>query len=89
MINFHFLSNGHVQNALIRQYQILKGESYVLKIVPDQLKWSKTDPMNILKVQTDTPWQLIEKLKEKSTKYTPASGIVALDNTNLLKHKGR
>ena len=78
--------NGHVRNALIRQYQILKGESYVPKIVPDQLKWSKTDPMNILKVQTDTPWQLIEKLKEKSTKYTPASGTVALD-TNLLKRK--
>ena len=43
--------------------------------------------MNILKVQTDTPWQLIEKLKEKSNKYTPASGTVALDNTNLLKWK--
>ena len=79
--------NDHVRNALIRQYQMLKGESYVPKIVPDQLKWSKTDPMNILKVQTDTPWQLIEKLKEKLTKYTPASGTVALDNTNLLKRK--
>lgn len=55
--------------------------------MPDQLKWSKLDPMNILKVQTDTPWQLIEKLKENKTKYTPASGTVALDNTNILKRK--
>ena len=79
--------NGHVRNALIRQYQTLKGESYVPNLVPDQLKWSKSDPMNILKVQTDTPWQLIEKLKENKTKYTPASGTVALDNTNILKWK--
>jgi len=43
--------------------------------------------LNILKVQTDTPWQLIEKLKENKTKYTTASGTVALDKTNLLKQK--
>ena len=43
--------------------------------------------MNILKVQTDTQWQLIEKFKEKGTKYTPASGTVAIDNKKLNKHK--
>ena len=36
--------------------------------------------MNILKVQTDTQWQLIEIFKEKATKYTPASGTVAINN---------
>ena len=53
--------NGHLRNAIIRQYQIFKGDSYVPDIVPDTLKWTKSDPMNILKVQTDTPWCLIEK----------------------------
>ena len=73
--------NGHLRNAIIRQYQTLKGESYVPDEVPDTLRWTKSDPMNILKVQTDTKWQLIEKFKEKATKYTPASGTVAI------KHK--
>jgi hypothetical protein len=40
-----------------------------------------------LKVQTDTQWQLIEKFKEKATKYTPASGTVAIDNKKSHKRK--
>ena len=79
--------NGHLRNALIRQYQSFKGESYVPDVVPDTLKWTKSDPMNILKVQTDTQWQLIEKFKEKGTKYTPASGTVAIDINKLNKRK--
>ena len=47
----------------------------------------KSDPMNILQVQTDTQWQLIEKFKEKTTKYTPASGTIAIDNNKSIKHK--
>ena len=78
--------NGHLRNALIRQYQLLKGEFYVPDVVPDNLTWTKSDPMNTLKVQTDTKWQLIEKIKEKKTKYTPALGTVAINN-NKLKRK--
>ena len=33
--------NGDLRNALIRQYQLPKGESYVPDEVPDTLKWSK------------------------------------------------
>ena len=33
--------NGHLRNALIRQYQLFKGESYVSDVVPDTLRWSK------------------------------------------------
>jgi hypothetical protein len=79
--------NGHLRNALIRQYQLFKGESYVPDVVPDTLKWTKSDPMNIIKVQTDTQWQLIEKFKEKGTKYTPASGTVAIDTNRSVKRK--
>jgi len=43
--------------------------------------------MNILKVQTDTQWQLIEKFKEKGTKYTPASGTIAIDIKRSIKCK--
>ena len=78
--------NGNLRNPLIRQYQFLKGESYIPDVVPDTLRWTNSDPMKILKVQTDTQWQLIEKFKEKGTKYTPASGTVAVDN-NKLKRK--
>ena len=79
--------NGNLRNALIRQYQLLKGELYVLCFVPDTLKWNKSDSMNILKVQTDTQWQLIEKIKEKDTKYTPASDTAAIDNIKSNKCK--
>ena len=79
--------NGHLRNPLIRQYQLFKGELYVPDVVPDTLKWTKSDPLNILKVQTDTQWQLIEKFKEKATKYTPASGTIAIDNNKSIKRK--
>ena len=79
--------NGHLRNPLIRQYQLLKGELYVPDVVPDTLKWTKSDPLNILKVQTDTQWQLIEKFKEKATKHTPASGTIAIDNNKSIKRK--
>ena len=69
--------NGHLRNAIIRQYQNLKGESYVPEIVPETLKWTKSDPMNILKVQINTPWCLIEKNKSTNTKYI----LVNIDNS--------
>ena len=74
-----------MRNALIRQ--LLKGKLYVPDVVPDTLRWTKSDPMNTLKAQTDTQWQLIEKFKDKATKYTPASGTVAIDNKKFLKRK--
>src|ERR1700678_1579476 len=43
--------------------------------------------MNILKVQTDTQWQLIEKFKEKDTKYMPVLGTVAIANKKSIKRK--
>ena len=54
------------------------------EIVPDTLKWTKSDPMNILKVQTDTPWCLIEK-KKLYTKYVPAAGTSNIDNSKSVK----
>ena len=79
--------NSLLRNPLIKQYQLFKGEFYVPDVVLDTLKWTKSDPMNILKVQTDTQWQLIEKFKEKITKYTPASGTIAIDNNKSIRCK--
>ena len=81
--------NGHLRNAIIRQYQNFKGQSYVPENVPNTLKWTKSDPMNILKVQTDTPWSLIEKNKNKNTKYVLAAGTVNIDILKSLKRKAK
>jgi hypothetical protein len=79
--------NGHLRNTIIRQYQISKGEFYVPEDVPDILKWTKSDPMNILKVQTDSPWCLIEKNKNTNTKYVLAAGTTNIDKSKSLKRK--
>ena len=79
--------NGQLRNALIRQYQQFKGDSYVPEIVSDNLKWTKSDPMNILKVQSDSPWILLENNKKKVTDYVPAEGSKKIDKVNKLKRK--
>ena len=79
--------NGHLRNPIIRQYQNFKGELYVPEIVPEALKWTKSDPMNILKIQTDTPWCLIENKNKNNTKYVLAAGTVNINNSKSLKRK--
>ena len=79
--------NGHLRNPIIRQYQLFKGKLYIPDVVLNRLKWTKSDPLNILKVQTDMQWQLIEKFKDKAIKYTPASGTIAIDNNKSIKCK--
>ena len=45
--------------------------------------------MNVLKVQTDTPWCLIEKNKSTNTKYIPAAGTANINNSKSLKRKAK
>ena len=52
--------------------------------VPDTLKWTN-DPMDTLKVQTDTPWHLIGKNKGANTEYVSAAGTVNISSS--LKRK--
>ena len=66
---------GNLRNSLIRQYQLLKDELYVPDVVLDTLKWTKSEDS-----EDSYRQQLIEKIKEKDTKYTPASGTVTIDN---------
>jgi hypothetical protein len=76
---------GHVQgglrNTLIRSYQNWKGTSYVPEKTDALLRWSLNDPMEMLQVITDSPWQMLDKSKKtktitKSATYVPAKGSI-------------
>src|ERR1700759_2183801 len=72
--------HGTLRNPLIRSYQKWKGTSYVPENTDTLLSWSRTDPMQLLPVVTDTSWQLVGKSKMKApeknttTSYVPAKG---------------
>ena len=52
---------GNFRNPLIRAYQTWKGTNYVPDLTHPALKWSSKDPLPLLPVVTDAPWQIIEK----------------------------
>jgi len=66
--------NGKLRNARIRQFQLCKGIEYVPPNVPTQLKWTSSDPMNILTAITDSPWQII-KAKNKDALHHSTENI--------------
>ena len=76
---------GLLRNNLIRSYQKWKGTDYVPEQIDEQLKWSVNDPMNLLPVVTDSPWELTGK-DNKSKKiavkipnsFVPAKGSVSV-----------
>ena len=53
------------RNPLIRSYQQWKGADYVPPLTHPALQWSVTDPLPLLPVVTDAPWQIIDKKKKK------------------------
>jgi hypothetical protein len=55
--------NENLRNALIRQFQIYKGTDYIPPSVPNQLKWTVKDPMELLPIVADSPWQVIDNSK--------------------------
>ena len=60
--------NGHRRNTVIRQFQKLKGTGYVPKNVHPAIKWSKNNPLDMLPVVTDSPWQIVKAQKKNNTK---------------------
>jgi hypothetical protein len=69
---------GNFRNPLIRAYQKWKGTDYVPSLTHPALKWWIKNPMPLLSVVT--PWQIIEKKKEKEVKIETTSmqsGFVA------------
>jgi hypothetical protein len=55
--------NENLRNALIGQFQIYKGTDYIPPSVPNQLKWTVKDPMELLPIVADSPWQVIDNSK--------------------------
>ena len=79
---------GITRNTLIRSFQNWKGVNFVPEKVDQALKWSNKDPFNILPVITDSPWQLIDKSKNKNTSNsTPVTPYIPAQGTRALKHE--
>jgi hypothetical protein len=71
---------GKFRNPLIRAYQKWKGTDYVPPLTHPALTWSVKDPMPLLSVVTDAPWQIIDKKKKREVKIeitSIQSGFVA------------
>src|SRR5882762_9733386 len=67
---------GNFRNPLIRSYQKWKGTDYVPSLTHPALKWSVTDPLPLLPVVTDAPWQIIETDVKKKKKVKDAGAEV-------------
>ena len=61
---------GNRRNSLIRQFQEWKGTNYVPKNVHNSIRWNKHDPLDSLNVVTDSPWQIIQRGKQKGNAFT-------------------
>ena len=71
---------GNFRNPLIRAYQKWKGTEYVPPLTHPALQWSVKDPLPLLSVVTDAPWQIIDKKKKKEVEIETLkihSGFVA------------
>jgi hypothetical protein len=79
---------GNFRNPLIRAYQKWKGTDYVPPLTHPALKWSVRDPMPLLSVVTDAPWQIIDKKKKKEVLIETTSiqsGFVAAEGSISVK----
>ena len=75
-------------NSQIRVYQKWKGTDYVPPLTHPALKWSVKDPMPLLSVVTDAPWQIIDKKKKKEVLIETTSiqsGFVAAEGSIPVK----
>ncbi|KAF8229200.1 hypothetical protein L208DRAFT_1287682, partial [Tricholoma matsutake] len=85
--------NGNLHNAHIHQFQLYKGTEYVPANVSKQLKWTSEDPMDLLNIVTDSPWQVIkDKKKEHGNDFSThtfvvAKGTAPVQNTTGTKRK--
>src|SRR5882762_1081712 len=84
---------GKFRNPLIRAYQKWKGTEYVPPITHPALKWSVQDPLPLLSVVTDAPWQIIDKKKKQEVEIeTPkiqAGFVAAKDSVPVTSGKKR
>ena len=67
---------GNFINPLIKAYQTWKGTDYVPHQTHPAVKWSVKDPLPLLPVVTDAPWQII--MKESKQKRRRRSLVLKL-----------
>jgi hypothetical protein len=77
---------GKRRNTVIRQFQQWKGTEYVPSNVHPSIHWNKQDPLDMLDVITDSPWQMVKRKKyDKNERTTPSrsntTGFVAAKGT--------
>ena len=70
---------GNFKNPSIRAYQTWKGTNYVPELTDAALKWSAKDPLPLLPVFTDAPWQMIGKKQANKKKAKTGDAEVADD----------
>ena len=77
-----------LNHNLSQTYQKQKGTNYVPPLTHPALKWSVKDPMLLLSVVADAPWQLIDKKKREEVKIENTSihsGFVAAEGSVPVK----
>ena len=70
--------NGHRRNTVIRQFQEWKGTLYNPSSVHPAIRWHRGDPLSMLPVVTDSPWQIVQKVN--GTKYKESKSKKCMDN---------
>jgi hypothetical protein len=79
-----------IRSVMIHQFQLWKGTDYIPPKTDAALKWSQTDPLDLVSVVDDSLWQLVNKnIKQKQpahvvTSFIPAKGSELLNDR---KHK--
>jgi hypothetical protein len=74
------------RSVMIHQFQLWKGTDYVPSKTDAALKWSQTNPLDLISVIEDSLWQLVNKNTEQkqvtkvTTLFVPAKGSVSLKN---------
>jgi hypothetical protein len=60
--------NGNFHNTIIHQFQLHNDADYIPDNIPQQLKWTLSDPMDLLLFVTDSPWQIVQAKSKKTNK---------------------
>ena len=64
---------GNQCNVIICQFQQGKGTDYVPPNVHPSIRWDKCDPLDMLDMMMDSPWQIVERKKYNKKEYTTSS----------------
>ncbi|KAH7903717.1 hypothetical protein BJ138DRAFT_1020204 [Hygrophoropsis aurantiaca] len=77
---------GHRRNTLISLYRQWKGDLYVPSRVPDQVKWSAADPLELDDSLESVEWKILNK-KDLKAVFVPAQGSIPLQHATPAKRK--